>query len=149
MAFSEAYQKQVALLMRVLPFIAEEDCFALKGGTAINFFVRNMPRLSVDIDLTYLAVAPIRVNRRSCSPIPNIAAINALWSRPGSMPRCSLLSSRLRATIIPSTSHACRASTKPAVRKLSSRPRRTIVRTPWVDRIDCHRGEPAERPAKT
>lgn len=58
MALSEAYQKQVALVMRVLPFIAEEDCFALKGGTAINFFIRNMPRLSVDIDLTYLPVAP-------------------------------------------------------------------------------------------
>jgi predicted nucleotidyltransferase component of viral defense system len=58
MAFSEEYQKQVRLLMRVLPFIAKEDCFALKGGTAINFFVRDMPRLSVDIDLTYLPIAP-------------------------------------------------------------------------------------------
>ena len=34
--------------------MAEEECFALHGGTAINLFVRNMPRLSVDIDLTYL-----------------------------------------------------------------------------------------------
>jgi predicted nucleotidyltransferase component of viral defense system len=34
----------------------EEKCFALKGGTAINLFVRDMPRLSVDIDLTYLPV---------------------------------------------------------------------------------------------
>ncbi len=34
--------------------MAEEKCFALHGGTAINLFVRNMPRLSVDIDLTYL-----------------------------------------------------------------------------------------------
>jgi hypothetical protein len=42
------------LLIRLLPVIAEEKCFALKGGTAINLFVRNMPRLSVDIDLTYL-----------------------------------------------------------------------------------------------
>ena len=33
-----------------------ETCFALKGGTAINLFVRDMPRLSVDIDLTYLPV---------------------------------------------------------------------------------------------
>jgi predicted nucleotidyltransferase component of viral defense system len=37
--------------------VAEEKCFALKGGTAINLFVRNLPRLSVDIDLTYLPVA--------------------------------------------------------------------------------------------
>ncbi len=58
MAFSEVYRKQVELLIRILPFIAEEDCFALKGGTAINLFVRNMPRLSVDIDLTYLPVRP-------------------------------------------------------------------------------------------
>jgi len=56
LAFSEVYRKQVELLIKILPFIAEEDCFALKGGTAINLFVRNMPRLSVDIDLTYLPV---------------------------------------------------------------------------------------------
>lgn len=56
MAFSELYRRQVALLIRVLPLVAEEDCFALKGGTAINLFVRDMPRLSVDIDLTYLPV---------------------------------------------------------------------------------------------
>lgn len=48
------YYKQVQLLLRVLPLITEEDCFALKGGTAINLFVRDFPRLSVDIDLVYL-----------------------------------------------------------------------------------------------
>jgi len=48
------YYKQVQLLMLVLPFIAKQSCFALKGGTAINLFVRNFPRLSVDIDLVYL-----------------------------------------------------------------------------------------------
>ena len=57
MAVSEAYRRQVTLLVRVLPFVAAETCFALKGGTAINLFVRNMPRVSVDIDLTYLPVA--------------------------------------------------------------------------------------------
>ncbi|WP_237955450.1 nucleotidyl transferase AbiEii/AbiGii toxin family protein [Acetobacter senegalensis] len=56
MAFLDTYQQQVALLMRVVPFVAEERIFALKGGTAINLFVRDMPRLSVDIDLTYLPV---------------------------------------------------------------------------------------------
>lgn len=34
--------------------MAEEKCFALKGGTAINLFIRDLPRLSVDIDLVYL-----------------------------------------------------------------------------------------------
>jgi predicted nucleotidyltransferase component of viral defense system len=48
--------KQAELLLRVLPLIYKEEMFALKGGTAINFFVRNLPRLSVDIDLTYLPV---------------------------------------------------------------------------------------------
>ncbi len=51
---SSAYRAQVDLLLQVLPHVAKEDCFALKGGTAINLFVRDMPRLSVDIDLTYL-----------------------------------------------------------------------------------------------
>jgi predicted nucleotidyltransferase component of viral defense system len=58
MAFAEIYHKQVALLLRALPHIAEEDCFALKGGTAINLFVRDLPRLSVDIDLAYVPVEP-------------------------------------------------------------------------------------------
>jgi predicted nucleotidyltransferase component of viral defense system len=54
MAFREQYQRQVRLLMRLLPIVAREECFALKGGTAINLFVRNLPRLSVDIDLVYV-----------------------------------------------------------------------------------------------
>ncbi len=58
MAFGEGYRKQVGLLLRVLPFVAEEKDFALKGGTAINLFVRNFPRLSVDIDLTFLPILP-------------------------------------------------------------------------------------------
>src|ERR1700675_2729843 len=58
MPFLDTYRKQVALLVRILPLIAEEACFALKGGTAINLFVRNMPRLSVDVDLTYLPLLP-------------------------------------------------------------------------------------------
>ncbi|TYL70148.1 nucleotidyl transferase AbiEii/AbiGii toxin family protein [Bradyrhizobium cytisi] len=58
MALANVYKKQVALLLRVLPFVTEEKCFALKGGTTINLFVRDMPRLSVDIDLTYVPVAP-------------------------------------------------------------------------------------------
>jgi hypothetical protein len=42
--------KQADLLVQVIPFVNTEACFALKGGTGINFFVRNFPRLSVDID---------------------------------------------------------------------------------------------------
>ncbi len=50
------YIHQVALLVAILPLVEEEECFALKGGTAINLFFQDMPRLSVDIDLTYLPV---------------------------------------------------------------------------------------------
>ena len=57
MPADERYRRQVALLVRVLPLIAQEKCFALKGGTAINLFIRNLPRLSVDIDLAYLPVS--------------------------------------------------------------------------------------------
>jgi len=60
------YKKQVALLLSVLPEVAKEECFALHGGTAINLFVRDMPRLSVDIDLTYL---PIRDRATSLAHI--------------------------------------------------------------------------------
>ncbi|ALM53371.1 nucleotidyl transferase AbiEii/AbiGii toxin family protein [Halomonas huangheensis] len=52
----EDYEARVAMLVRILPHIAKETIFALKGGTAINLFYRDLPRLSVDIDLTYLPV---------------------------------------------------------------------------------------------
>jgi len=50
----ESYQKQVRLLLDVLPIATKSKVFALKGGTAINFFYQDCPRLSVDIDLHYL-----------------------------------------------------------------------------------------------
>lgn len=52
----QKYRRQVSLLLDVLPEVASEECFALHGGTAINLFVRDMPRLSVDIDLTYIPI---------------------------------------------------------------------------------------------
>ena len=53
---NDAYKKQVQLLLSVLPEVAKEECFAMHGGTAINLFIRNMPRLSVDVDLTYVPI---------------------------------------------------------------------------------------------
>ena len=50
------YYQQVQLLLQVLPIVSQHDCFALKGGTAINLFIRDLPRLSVDIDLVFLPV---------------------------------------------------------------------------------------------
>lgn len=53
---SNPYYKQVELLVALMPLVGQEKCFALKGGSAINLFVRNLPRLSVDLDLTFLPV---------------------------------------------------------------------------------------------
>ncbi|WP_448216874.1 nucleotidyl transferase AbiEii/AbiGii toxin family protein [Endozoicomonas sp. 2B-B] len=52
------YYQQLSLLIQMLPVVATEPVFALKGGTAINLFVQNFPRLSVDIDLAYLPLEP-------------------------------------------------------------------------------------------
>jgi hypothetical protein len=56
MATNSRFTEQVRLLVAVLPHVARQGCFALKGGTALNLFIRDMPRLSVDIDLAYLPV---------------------------------------------------------------------------------------------
>ena len=58
----QKYKRQVNLLLKVLPEVAKENDFALHGGTAINLFVRNMPRLSVDIDLTYIPIESRQVS---------------------------------------------------------------------------------------
>ena len=76
MPFSEVYRMQAALVVRVLPEVAHEECFALKGGTGINLFIRDMPRLSVDIDLTYL---PVQGREQS------LAAIDAAMKRIGEL----------------------------------------------------------------
>lgn len=52
----QSYKDQVSLLLTVLPEVAKEENLAMHGGTAINLFVREMPRISVDIDLTYLPI---------------------------------------------------------------------------------------------
>ncbi|MDA0839841.1 MAG: nucleotidyl transferase AbiEii/AbiGii toxin family protein [Planctomycetota bacterium] len=52
------YEEQLRLVLNCLPAVAGADCFALKGGTAINLFLHDMPRVSVDIDLTYLPITP-------------------------------------------------------------------------------------------
>jgi predicted nucleotidyltransferase component of viral defense system len=56
MPMLEHYRDQAQLLIDVLPYVAQQKVFALKGGTAINLFHRDLPRLSVDIDLTYVPV---------------------------------------------------------------------------------------------
>lgn len=78
------YSEQVELLVRVLPIVASAECFALKGGTAINLFYRDMPRLSVDIDLVY---TPIKTRDESLSEISTALCDigNAITKRLGSV----------------------------------------------------------------
>ena len=61
------YTGQVQLLVEILPTLAEEKRFALKGGTAINLFEQDLPRLSVDIDLTWLPVGDFASDARDIS----------------------------------------------------------------------------------
>ena len=84
----ERYVDQVRLLVDILPAVAAEEDFALKGGTAINLFYRDLPRLSVDIDLTFL---PIRARSQSLMDID--AAMDRI-AEAGSMVR-GVTSSRI------------------------------------------------------
>lgn len=51
------YAQKVELLLRLVPIIMDEGVFAVHGGSAINLFLKNLPRYSVDIDLTYIPLA--------------------------------------------------------------------------------------------
>lgn len=63
---NDKYRRQVALLIRIMPLIYRIQDFAVHGGTAINLFQKNMPRYSVDIDLTYL---PLKARKESLEEI--------------------------------------------------------------------------------
>lgn len=53
---NETYKKQVGLLIKIVPLFYRIKEFAIHGGTAINLFVRDMPRYSVDLDITYIPI---------------------------------------------------------------------------------------------
>ncbi len=80
----KTYSDQVHLLISVLPHVAKEPYFALKGGTAINLFVRNMPRLSVDIDLSYLPVEDRDTSLKNIDGALNNISTRILKAIPGS-----------------------------------------------------------------
>lgn len=66
-SWDNRYAERVKLLVEILPTLAEEKRFALKGGTAINLFEHDLPRLSVDIDLTWLPVGDFANDTREIS----------------------------------------------------------------------------------
>lgn len=72
------YFAQARLLVSVLPVIARERCFALKGGTAINLFVRDMPRLSVDYERQFvgMTVEPVALDQLEQARANLIAALH-------------------------------------------------------------------------
>ena len=78
---NETYHAQVDLLLRVLPHVAAEACFALKGGTALNLFVRDMPHppCACRLTSTWPTCPSSRVGCRcAASPTP-LAASRRQW----------------------------------------------------------------------
>ena len=57
---NQAYIDTVRLLLAIAPAVFASGRFAMKGGTALNLFVQDMPRLSVDIDVVYTDHLPDR-----------------------------------------------------------------------------------------
>lgn len=51
---NRSYIETARLLVRVVPLVFVDEQFGLKGGTAINLFLRDMPRLSVDLDVVFV-----------------------------------------------------------------------------------------------
>ena len=111
MPINERYRQQVDLLVRTLPLVADESVFALKGGTAINLFVRDLPRLSVDIDLTYLPLKPrnealveidealTRISTSIEQTLPGIKVFPSQLGREGTLNRLVLRSSETQIKI--------------------------------------------------
>jgi predicted nucleotidyltransferase component of viral defense system len=49
----QEYVDTVRLLLAIAPAVFKSPRFALEGGTALNLFLHDMPRLSVDIDVVF------------------------------------------------------------------------------------------------
>lgn len=84
---TSAFFPQADLLVQALPFIYTEACFALKGGTAINFFVRDFQRLSVDIDLVYLPIEDRQTTLRGIDAALRRISTNIRRALPGAQVR--------------------------------------------------------------
>ena len=55
---NKTYRQQVELLLKIIPTLSGIESFAIHGGTAINLYVLDLPRYSVDIDVTYTPIKP-------------------------------------------------------------------------------------------
>lgn len=126
------YTDRVRLLVEILPVLAQEPHFALKGGTAINLFEHDLPRLSVDIDLAWLPVHDYAEDARLIAESLERLAV-ALRARPlqlqvmtsageGAGTVTRLVASRGRARVQIETTPVMRGTVHP-VRKMVVRPR--------------------------
>lgn len=70
-------------MVKILPLLEAETRFALKGGTAINLFIRDFPRYSVDIDLTYLPLEDRDTSLAGISEALSVLAKNVVRLVPG------------------------------------------------------------------
>ena len=121
-------------MVALLPQVAKQTCFALKGGTAINLFIRDMPRLSVDIDLAYLPLEDRQISLtnidKAFSAIStaieqyiNGASISASFLK-GTGKRCKLLVWREKISVKIEVTPVFRGSVYPAeFEELSARAR--------------------------
>ena len=125
----DRYLAQVRLLVDVLPEVAAESAFALKGGTAINLFYRDMPRLSVDIDLTWLPISDrsssLRemdgaLDRIATSIVRRNAGISARRASGGGGSETRVVVRRGRAQIKIETSPVARGAVFPPRRMVAS-----------------------------
>jgi hypothetical protein len=154
MPVAERYRRQAALLIQVMPFVAAEQEFALKGGTAINLFVRDMPRISVDLDLTYLPVADRKTSLKAIdAAMKRIAnAITAGMrgaridaSRPKGETCITRLDVRAQACgLLPVVRHTGRISPRPSCRGV-----RAIVRFHRTTNVVGSIGLPPTRASRT
>lgn len=74
---SSVYAQKVELLLRLIPIVMEEHVFAIHGGTAINLFLKDLPRYSVDIDLTYIPLADRQISLDDINMHLNVIAEKA------------------------------------------------------------------------
>ena len=125
----DRYLAQVRLLVDVLPDVAAESAFALKGGTAINLFYRDMPRLSVDIDLTWLPISDrssslremdSALDRIATSIVRRNAEISARRARGGGGSDTRVVVRRGRVQIKIETSPVARGAVFPPRRMVAS-----------------------------
>lgn len=80
---NEQYKRQVGLLIRIMPAIYQIKHFAVHGGTAINLFHQDMPRYSIDIDLTYIPVEPRDASLENINQLLSILKANIEKTLPG------------------------------------------------------------------